>query len=533
MAKMLPGDAPTRFQAVRARWANIDPTTRLVVLGMAVMLVTALGGLGMLLTRPDMRPVVSGVDAKAADQVVQKLDEMKITYRLTDGGQTVLVPAADLYRARLELAGSGVTEQGRPGFEIFDKINLHSSDFAERVNYMRALTGELESTIRSIPSVKNARVHLNIPKDAVFLDDQTHPTASVLLELQPGQQLSRTQAQGIRNLVAASVDGLKPEEVSLMDTTGKLLMSDDQDGMEMGGEEEQISKQLQRTAQGVLDGVLGPGHSMASVRVEFLRDRRETRSETVQPGAEKSRKDAREAYLGSKPAGVPTPGASPSPALTNQNTGTNATDRPNYDQTSSEVEYDLSRKTETVVESPTKIRRLTASVLVDSGVKLSPDALTSLSDALKLALGLDEARGDKFELTAVAFNRTALDEEKAAMEAAARQAAADQRFLIMAGAGTLGGLCLFGLAGLLLGRSKKRRKTVEGEELTVTVHGPEKPALTGGTVDISLPAEGPSLAALPHPSHDEMLLDARRQANDTPAIAARLIQMWLEEDKRR
>ena len=177
-------------------------------------------------------------------------------------------------------------------------------------------------------------------------------------------------------------------------------------------------------------------------------------------------------------------------------------------------------------------------MLVDSNTKLSADAMTSLSDAIKLSLGLDEARGDKFELVAVAFNRAALDEEKAAMAAATKQQEADKRYLAMAGAGLFACVCLFGLAGMLLGRNQKRKKKADAEgELTIVVHKPgeegsETPAVTGGNVDISLPAEPPQ-AALPQPKTEELLGDARRSANESPAVAARLIQMWLEEDKRK
>ncbi|MEW6278095.1 MAG: flagellar basal-body MS-ring/collar protein FliF [Candidatus Eremiobacterota bacterium] len=531
MARALPGDV-SWLSSLRARWAGMTPTARLVLLGVAALAVSLAGGGALLVTRPDMRPVVSGVSAREADAVVRKLEEMNVPYRLSEGGSTVLVGTGDLYRARLELAGAGVLEQGRPGFELFDRMNLHSSDFAERVNYVRALSGELEETIAAIPVVAAVRVHINLPREAVFLDDASHPTASVLLDLKPGTQLSRNQAMGIRNLVASSVDGLAPESVTLMDTNGKWLLADDESGSPVGGDEEQLSKTLQRSAQQVLDGVLGPGRAVASVRVELLRDRRETRREVVEPvtegkGLEKHRQDTQETYQGTVPTPTGTP-ATGGPPVREAGPG----ERPSYNQRSSTIEYELSRRTESLQESPGKIRRMTASVLLDAGAKLSPEARSSLGDALKLAIGFDESRGDQFDLLAVPFNRDFLEQERQALAAATRRQAEERRLLVLAGAGLVGALGMIGLAILVLGK-RKRRAALPESEVVVTVGQAPESDRPSHQVDISLPAEAP-VGVLPAPrSREELLGEARRSVVEQPTAVARMIQVWLEEDRKK
>jgi len=171
----------------------------------------------------DFRPLFTGLAAEDAAGIVQKLKESGVDYRLPEEGGTVLVPSARLAELRLTLAAAGLPKSGRIGFELFDKTNLGATEFTEHVNYGRALEGELERSVMSLTEVDQARVHITFPKDSVFLDSQKPAKASVLVRLKPGAHLLPQNVQAIDHLVAAAVEGLSPDGVSVLDMNGNLL----------------------------------------------------------------------------------------------------------------------------------------------------------------------------------------------------------------------------------------------------------------------------------------------------------------------
>ena len=171
----------------------------------------------------DFRPLYTGLAAEDAGAVVQKLKETGTEYRLSDNGSTVLAPSARVAELRLQLAAGGLPKSGRMGFELFDKTSFGVTDFAEHVNYRRALEGELERSIVSLAEVERARVHLTFPKESVYLEARQPAKASVVLGLRPGAQLSPQNVMAVCNLLASAVEGLAPEAVSVVDTRGNLL----------------------------------------------------------------------------------------------------------------------------------------------------------------------------------------------------------------------------------------------------------------------------------------------------------------------
>lgn len=513
---------------MRQRWNALTSGQKLVAMAVLCVVVTVAVGGALAFGRPTMRNLATGMDPETAAGIVKKLDDQKIAYELADGGSTIRVDAAQLNRVRLELASAGLPQKGAAGFELFDRINLSSSDFAERVNYLRAMQGELAETIGGLPGVKSVRVHLNLPKESVFLDEAKAPTASVLLQFEPGAQLTRQQAVGIRNLVASAVDGLTPEAVTVMDAAGSTLFA----GTEMtGGEgtddEERLGRQLQRSTQSLLDNVVGPGRAVASVRVELQRDKRETRTETVQPeqngkGIEKSRTETEESYLGTNRTRASGTNTTSTPPV-RESAG--AGEKPSYRQVSSKVEYEISKKVETLEEGPGGIRRLTASVLVDAGLKLDVTGRTSLEQAVSAALGINPRRGDVLEVRIIPFNRP--EPEKVAEEPVLP---VDNKYLpAYLAAGGFGAVLMLGILSKLF-RRKKPVAAADPTDLEVRqVDG------VGG-LSLELPAEAP-LAALPAPgdvvemTDDELLAEARRAVTTQPEAVARLIQTWLDEDR--
>jgi flagellar M-ring protein FliF len=200
------------------------PIRQRITIGITILLAAA--GIYALVhwkQEADFRPLFTGLAAEDAAGIVQKLKESGVEYRIPDEGGAVLVPSAHLAELRLSLAAAGLPKSGRIGFELFDKTNLGATEFTEHVNYGRALEGELERSVMSLTEVAQARIHITFPKDSVFLDAQKPAKASVLVSLKPAAHLSPQNVQAIDHLVAAAVDGLSPDGVSVLDMNGNLL----------------------------------------------------------------------------------------------------------------------------------------------------------------------------------------------------------------------------------------------------------------------------------------------------------------------
>ncbi|MCA9797541.1 MAG: flagellar M-ring protein FliF, partial [Candidatus Eremiobacteraeota bacterium] len=271
---------------LKDRWEDVPVNQKLVGVAVVCLLVATLVGLAAGHKSNDMVPLFGSLSPTQAAEMVQKLEEGNHRYQLADGGSLILVPEEDRQRLRLEMAGNGMLNQENPGFELFEKTTLSRSDFSERITYLRALQGELADTIEAIPQVRKARVHLNLPRRPLYLDEKQETSAAVYVELAPGASLNKNQMAGIINLVASSVEGMTPAQVTLMDGSGALHLRGDQLDEQggVGGDDNDRSRELTNVAQELVDRVLGPGKAMATVRIELAREVRTTEREMVEPG---------------------------------------------------------------------------------------------------------------------------------------------------------------------------------------------------------------------------------------------------------
>lgn len=227
-------------------------------------------------TKVEYATLFTQLEPTEAGKIVEKLKEKKIPYKLEDNGTTILVDKNKVYDTRISIAAEGLPESGIVGYEIFDKTNLGMSEFVQKLNYRRALEGELAKTINSLNGVKKARVHIVIPEKALFEKDQKQPTASVTLQLAGENVLSRLDIRGIQNLVASSVEGLAPNNVTVVDHRGRIISESEVDPNSVLGKtqtqhEQQIrvEQYLTNKVQSLLDGVLGPGNSEVRVSAEL------------------------------------------------------------------------------------------------------------------------------------------------------------------------------------------------------------------------------------------------------------------------
>ena len=305
----------------RSLWDQMTASQKLMVL-----LSIALGVVAMVLLlsragKTEMVPLYTNLSASDAADIVAKLREMRVPYEISDGGTTIRVPFPDVYETRMNLASQGLPKGGTVGFEIFDKTSFGVTEFTQKMNYRRALQGELTRTILQLREVEDARVHIAIPEPELYTDEQKPPTASVMVKLRSGATLTKGQVQGIVRLVSSSVEGLSPSNVTVLDVDGNILYAasdDSETGMVASLSVSQLEakrayeKDLEKSVESMLTEVLGPRKVVVRVNAEINFDRREQNSEVFQPmptglGVIREQTKVHEARstVAAPPAGVP------------------------------------------------------------------------------------------------------------------------------------------------------------------------------------------------------------------------------------
>ncbi|MFZ0285270.1 MAG: flagellar basal-body MS-ring/collar protein FliF, partial [Terriglobales bacterium] len=253
---------------------------RAMLVGAAVLTIAVLALFAHLISTPDYKPLVTGMEMSDAQALGAQLAAKNIQYQISADGKTVSVPSDKVDSSRMELATDGMPRSGRLGFELFDKLNWGQTEFDERVNYQRALEGELERSIQTLRDVDSVRVHLVLPTDSVFLDRERKAKASVIIKPRGGELSNETQL-AIARLVAGAVDNLSPEDVTVVDadTNRPVGLSKRDSFSPDGGLEQELSAQLVQT----LEPVVGPQHVRARVNVEYDPSTTEENDETYDP----------------------------------------------------------------------------------------------------------------------------------------------------------------------------------------------------------------------------------------------------------
>ena len=358
-----------------------------------------------------------------AAQVVDWLKGHKIPYRLTDGGRDIMVPADKVYEARIQLAGSGLANGG-VGFEIFDKQSIGMTDFAQKINYRRALQGELMRTITSLAPVEAARVHLALPEKRLFREQQQQATASIIIKLASGRSLKDTQLEGIIHLVAGSVEGLESENVTIVDSSGKALSKRSGDSINgpatpgMLGYQQTIEQRLETSAQSLLDRALGAGNSLVRVNVEVDFDQREKVEELLDPKGAVIVSEQSSTEEGSSENANGVPGVVSN--LGGRAATTTATTRANRSEET--VNYELSKVVSKTVASIGTLKKLSVSVLVADRVTPGAEGenptseprsdveLQGIEKMVRSALGITDTRGDLISVVSMPFESGFIDE---------------------------------------------------------------------------------------------------------------------------
>jgi flagellar M-ring protein FliF len=388
----------------------------IAIIGVAVLVVGAIA-LGAWFTRSTYSPLFSGLSGSDASAIVDQLDADGVSYQLADGGQTILVPDADVNSARLKAAAAGLPSLENGGYALLDAMGVTASEFQQSVTYKRAIEGELASTIESITGVRTASVKLAIPEQSVFVSEKQDPTASVFVDTESGVTLSTDQVQAITHLTAASVDGLTPENVSVVSADGTVLSAV---GTGTTGTSDQQAStyedRVRSAVQAMLDRVVGVGNATVVVAASMSLQsgqRVEETFTTPEDAPVLSEDSSKQDYSGTGGNATGVLGAD-SIAVPTTGTGDG-----NYASETTSKTNAINKVTQTTQIPAGEIERQTVSVAVDKDAAAGMSAAV-LEGLVAAAAGIDEDRGDAVKVELVSFAKvdsgtaaTALEEARA------------------------------------------------------------------------------------------------------------------------
>jgi flagellar M-ring protein FliF len=510
----------------------------------AVLGVVALLLAGFLVFRwaaaPSYVPLFNDLAPADASAIVDQLESSGTPYELSDGGATILVPREQVYDARIRLSGEGLPADNESGYALLDSQDLSTSQFQEQTTFKRAMEGELSDTIEALDDVDTAVVHLVMPQQEIFVDEQKPTTASVLIGSQAGVTLAPEQVQSIIHLVSSSVEGLEPDQVTVADSTGQVLSAPgDTFSAAADSQSQQVEAFEERTTasvQQMLDRILGAGNSTVQITAQLNFDK--TVTDTTRYLADPdvpalSESTTTESYT--TPGEAQTGGVVGPDGALDPNAG-DAAGETEYTQRAQTSDNAVSRSVEHREAAPGSVRSMHVGVVMDTQA-LGATQARDVEDLVTSMLGIDTQRGDTVEVSALPFDRSA--EQAAAAEIAAAEAAEEKAELwAMGRTGAMVLLVLLLLLGAWL-RNRKRNKA-RAEATTYVVEQlrqqqnerVERAALEAPTE--AIPAIGGSTPAPAMPDttavvRDEIAALVERQ----PEEVAQLLRGWLVDPEAR
>ncbi|SDB99699.1 MULTISPECIES: flagellar basal-body MS-ring/collar protein FliF [unclassified Candidatus Frackibacter] len=503
-------------------WNNLDTKAKVIIVSAAIVSIIALLLLTNWASNPSYVTLFNNLNVEDAGAITTKLKEKQINYKIGNNGTSILVPAKKVHQLRLDLASEGLPTGGVVGFELFDKTRLGSTDFEQKVNFYRALSGELTRSIMHLDNVEFAKVQISAPKESLYLDEAKKAKASVLLKLKPYAELDLKQIKGITNLVASGVEGLKTNNVTVVDTKGNLLSAKlNQEGASSVSEfsskrlklEQQFENELQTALTTMLSRVLGPDNVVVRVNANLNFDKRKVQSKIYEPvvdgeGIVRSEESKQVTYSGedASPQGVPGMESNVPQYKASEEQGTN------YSQKESTINYEINEKVENYVQATGDVEKLSVAVMVNKD--LSPPQKESIRQSVAATVGYNQTRGDQLTITSFKFDKSL--EQEIANEMKAAEAADQKRWIIIG----IIILIIIIIASLIIRNMMTNSKVEKESEIDVVV-GDEPETESAATEEELSPEEK---------MRKEMKDEISQLMKKQPDEVARLLKTWLTED---
>jgi len=411
------------FESFQSFFSPLSPAQRTLFIGLAFAVILVMSALAYWAFKPDYQLLFGSLPAESAQIIMEELDERNVPYRLENEGRAIYVPSSQVHQLRIQLASEGVAQTDVRGYELFDENSLGMTDFMQQVNRKRALEGELSRSVNSLEQVESSRVHLVLPERTPFQQTTVEASASVILKIARGKQLSSKQVEGIILLIAGSVEGLNSSSVTVLDQNGNRLT----DGVEnttdyaTGSLQMQLQHQteayLTDRGQSMLDRVIGPGNSIVRVSAEHNFDRLIRESDLVDPDSRTIVSEERRTEQENNESFEQVPFDEFTPI--DQRGETTVSSNRGSESSTQTRNYDFTRTREVFEQTQGQLSRLSASVLInykqayqvnDQGNEVlisepwSEEEIQEFTEVVRLALGMRPDRGDELTITQIEFH---------------------------------------------------------------------------------------------------------------------------------
>ncbi len=508
-------------------------TTGITIILLAVLLI--------FLNQPDYSPLYGNLSQDDAASVIDYLNTQKIQYKIDDEGKVIKVPKDKVYETRLSLAAKGIPSSGIIGYEIFDKNTMGMSEFMQKLNYKRALEGELSRTIMELNGVEGVRVHIVTPEKTIFKDEEKSPTASVVLKLKGNYSITKNNIAAIVNLVSSSVEGLTPGNVTLIDTKGRILSKDNNDeplaysSSKQYEMKQSVENYLAQKAQSILNNILGPGNSMVQINADIDFNQVERTMTMFDPESQVAISEQ---------------------TIKTESNGKNSGDSTAQVSQNSTTNYEINKTIQRVVEGSGNIKRLSIAAVINDvekevkkGDKTEvvyeprPSAqMKKLEEIIKNAVGVDQKRNDQVSIVNISFEAKPVDEDLDTPHSTFVDNVDDYTNIILILL-SIGG-AIFVLRGLMSKLKKERINLGDIGSETELIEGykPQNalaPAKKGKQLNVPPSKRRPMLPV--GDIEDEISDEAAKKRNQQVKIAnyvsknpvdtAKLINSWLHEDE--
>ncbi|AZR73881.1 flagellar M-ring protein FliF [Anoxybacter fermentans] len=503
-------------------WKKLDIQKRLLLGTVIFAVILGLIFLVNWAGKPQYDVLYSNLNEKEASSITNWLKEKGILYKLEAGGSRILVPRDKKYDIRLELAGEGLSPRGGSvGFEIFDQPRFGMTDKERRIQYIRAIAGEMERSIELIDGVEYAKVKISLPEPSLFVEEEKPATASVILKISPGVRLSQKNIIAITHLLAGGVEGLTPDNVTVVDTLGNIytqtFQSEDEFDQITSNQlqiQKNIEEKIRRNLEYLLGKLYGPNNIAVAVTAEINFDKKEIYDIIYSPvvgdeGIVRSSQTYEEEYQGNGTYPVGVPG---SESNIPQYQGTDATNNSNYSKEESTINYELNERRVQQLVANNVIKKLSVSVVINREIDQTEEE--RIQNLVGAAIGYDETRGDKLTVLGMPFDNSL---EKELMEAVKLRQASETRQMVIYGvAGLIGFIVLW----IIIRRTRKNAAQQSGR-VNVLI-GDEAEKEMAATLTHELTPE--------EKARQEIRKEIADLISKRPEDVAQLLKTWLMED---